>query len=280
MNIVKIEQNGKVAAGFLEGDTVHVVGDWFIGAAQDAPFALGGCDAATLANLRAQAKETVALADVSLAPPVDPRAKILCVGMNYRDHVGEIKQEVAANPTIFTRYIDTLVGQGQAVIRPTLSETFDFEGEIAIIIGRGGRHIPVETALDHVSGYTCFMDGSVREYQRHSLTAGKNFWRSGAMGPWIVPAQNFAPADPLLETRLNGEKVQGAHASQMIFDIPHAIAYCSRFTLLRPGDVIATGTPGGVGSRREPPLWMKAGDRIEVSAEGIGTLSNPVADEG
>jgi 2-keto-4-pentenoate hydratase/2-oxohepta-3-ene-1,7-dioic acid hydratase in catechol pathway len=200
--------------------------------------------------------------------------------MNYRDHVGEIKQEVAANPTIFTRYIDTLVGQGQPVIRPTLSETFDFEGEIAIIIGRGGRHIPVETALDHVSGYTCFMDGSVREYQRHSLTAGKNFWRSGAMGPWIVPAQNFAPADPLLETRLNGEKVQGAHASQMIFDIPHAIAYCSRFTLLRPGDVIATGTPGGVGSRREPPLWMKAGDRIEVSVEGIGTLCNSVADEG
>jgi 2-keto-4-pentenoate hydratase/2-oxohepta-3-ene-1,7-dioic acid hydratase in catechol pathway len=187
---------------------------------------------------------------------------------------------VAANPTIFTRYIDTLVGQGQAVIRPTLSETFDFEGEIAIIIGRGGRHIPVETAPQ-----PCQRLHLLYGWQRAGISApfadgGEELLALGRDGPWIVPAQNVAPADPLLETRLNGEKVQGAHASQMIFDIPHAIAYCSRFTLLRPGDVIATGTPGGVGSRREPPLWMKAGDRIEVSAEGIGTLCNPVADEG
>lgn len=279
MNIVKIEREGRVAEGFLEGDSVHVSGDWFTGAAQDAPFTLGALGAQDLARRRAQAHEVVALSQVRLAPPLDPRAKILCVGMNYRDHVGEIRQEVAANPTIFTRYIDTLVGQDQPVIRPRVSETFDFEGEIAVMIGTGGRHIPEETALEHVSGYTCFMDGSVREYQRHSLTAGKNFWRSGAMGPWIVPAAAFAPADPLLETRLNGAQMQSARASQMIFGIAQAIAYCSRWTPLRPGDVIATGTPGGVGSRRQPPLWMKAGDRVEVAVEGIGVLTNPVIDE-
>ena len=133
--------------------------------------------------------------------------------------------------------------------------------------------------MQHVGGYSCFMDGSLREYQRHSLTAGKNAWRSGAMGPWIVPADAMRPADPTLTTRLNGEVVQSAHASQMIWGIAETIAYCSRWTVLRPGDVIATGTPGGVGSRREPPLWLKAGDRVEVEVEGIGVLSNPVIDE-
>ena len=147
------------------------------------------------------------------------------------------------------------------------------------MIGREARHVSIENALTYVGGYTCFMDGSVRDYQKHSMIAGKNFARSGAMGPWIVTADEFGAGDPLLRTRLNGAEVQSAKASQMIFDIPFVISYISRWMTLRPGDVIATGTPGGVGSRREPPLWMKAGDRIEVEVEGIGTLSNPVIDE-
>ncbi len=219
------------------------------------------------------------LAEVTLAPPVDPLAKIVCIGMNYRDHVGEIKLEVAENPTIFTRGIDTLVGHGGDIVRAKVSETFDFEGEIAVVIGRGGRHIAEADAMDHVGGYTCFMDGSIRAYQKHSITAGKNFWRTGAMGPWIVPADEFGVEDPALLTRLNGEVVQSSHASLMIFDIHRCIAYVSQVMPLRPGDVIATGTPGGVGSRRTPPLWMKPGDTIEVEVEGVGTLANHVVDE-
>ncbi len=279
MKIVKFERAGQCAEGLLEGDIVHVVGGWFTGAADDAPFTLSKRTGPELAALLVQANEAVPLAEVTLAAPVDPAAKILCVGMNYRDHVGEIKQEVAANPTIFTRYIDSLVGHEVPIVRPRASEHFDFEGEIAIVIGRTAHHVGTEDALDYVGGYSCFLDGSLRDYQKHSLAAGKNFWRSGAMGPWIIPAAEFAVADPALETILNGDRVQFAHASQMIFGIRDVIAYCSRWTVLRPGDVIATGTPGGVGSRRVPPLWMKAGDRISVTVEGIGMLSNPVVDE-
>lgn len=279
MKLVKIEKDGACAAGVLEGDTIHVVGGWTDGPAEMAEYGLSKLSPDALRQARECASEAVALADVTLAVPIDPRAKILCVGMNYRDHVGEIKQEVAANPTIFTRYLDSLVPQGSNIIRPKVSEKFDFEGEIAVVIGREARHVAAADALDYVGGYSILMDGSVRDYQKHSLTAGKNFWHTGAMGPWIVPADAFTVADPKLETRLNGEVVQSVHASQMIFGIREVIEYCSRWTVLRPGDVIATGTPGGVGSRREPPLWMKPGDRLEVEVEGIGILSNVVADE-
>ena len=277
MKLVKIVRDGASAEGILEGDTVRIVGDWRDGPADSAPFTLSRI---SLDELRSRpAGETVSLASVTLAVPIDPLAKIFCVGMNYRDHVGEIKQEVANNPTIFTRSLDTLSPHGAPVVRPKVSDQFDFEGEIALVIGKEARHVSEEDALQYVGGYTCFMDGSVRDYQKHSLTAGKNFANSGAMGPWIVTADEFGSADPLLQTRLNGEQVQAAHASQMIFDIPFVISYISRWMTLRPGDVIATGTPGGVGSRREPPLWMKPCDRIEVEVEGIGVLSNPVIDE-
>ena len=279
MKIVKVERDGRTAEGFLEGEEVRIVGGWSDGPADRAPFALSQRLADRLEGLRDTASEVVPLAEVTLAPPADPSARIICIGMNYRDHVGEIKLDVSEHPVIFTRSLDTLVGHGGEVVRARVSETFDFEGEIAVVIGRGGRHIAAEDALDHVGGYTCFMDGSIRAYQKHSVTAGKNFWRSGAMGPWIVPAGAFAPQDPALATRLNGEVVQQSRASLMIFDIRHCIAYVSQIMPLRPGDVIATGTPGGVGSRRTPPLWMKPGDTIEVEVEGIGTLANRVIDE-
>ena len=279
MNIVKIERSGATAAGLLEGEQVHVVGAWTEGPAERAPFVLPWADADAIARLRDQATETVPLAEVTLAVPADPLARIICIGMNYRDHLGEIKVAESKDPVIFTRYLDTLVGHEGQIVRPTVSGTFDFEGEIAVVIGRGGRHIAVEEAMGHVAGYSCFMDGSVRQYQRHSITAGKNFWRSGAMGPWIVPADRFAADDPALVTRLNGEVVQSSRASLMIFDIAQCIAYCSQVMPLAPGDIIATGTPGGVGSRREPPLWMKPGDVIEVEVEGVGTLRNHVVGE-
>ena len=277
MKLVKVERNGVNAEGIVEGTEVRILGGWRKGSADAALFSLSRLSVKELAALGAS--ETVPLASVTLAVPIDPRAKIFCVGMNYRDHVGEIKQEVATNPTIFTRSLDTLSPHGAPVVRPKVSDHFDFEGEIAVVIGREARHVGEADALSYVGGYTCFMDGSVRDYQKHSLTAGKNFARSGAMGPWIVTADEFGSDDPLLRTRLNGEVVQSARASQMIFDIPFVISYISRWQVLRPGDVIATGTPGGVGSRRVPPLWMKADDRVEVEVEGIGTLTNPVIDE-
>ena len=280
MKIVKVERAGQVAQGLLDGQNVHIIGTWQDGPAEFAAFPLSRRLGEDVHALRGEAQETVALSSVTLAVPIDPLAKILCIGMNYRDHVGEIKGEVAADPTVFTRTLDSLVAHDQPIVRPRISETFDFEGEIAIVIGREARHVARDEAMAYVGGYSVLMDGSIREYQRHSLTAGKNGFRTGSMGPWIVPAAELSVTDPALQTRLNGQTVQSAHASQMIFDIPAIIAYCSRWTPLRPGDVIATGTPGGVGSRREPPLWMKAGDRIEVEVEGVGILSNPVIDEG
>ena len=284
MKIVKIERTSpggaaQTAQGLLEGETVHLVGSWFDAPAERAPFTLSQLPLSEVQAARAASTEAVPLASVRLAVPIDPFARILCVGMNYRDHVGEIKQDVAANPTIFTRSLDSLVPHGAAIVRPRVSDHFDFEGEIAIVIGKPARHATFDNAMDHVAGYTILMDGSVRDYQKHSLTAGKNFHRSGAAGPWVVPAGAFTPTDPSLETRLNGTVMQSSRASLMIWGIREIIEYCSRWAELRPGDVIATGTPGGVGSRREPPLWLKPGDRLEIEIEGVGMLANSVIDE-
>ena len=279
MKTVKVERAGMTAQGLLEGETVRIVGGWRAGAADETPFPLGHSDAEALAAADAGTGETVALAEVTLAIPIDPGAKIICAGVNYRDHAGEIQADEPQNPLLFLRTLDSLVAHGQPLLRPRVSETLDFEGEIAVVIGTGGRHITVGDALGHVSGYSCFNDGSVREYQRHALTTGKNFWRSGSMGPWIVPAGDIGATDIALQTRLNGQVVQSARASQMIFGVAEIIAYCSRWTPLKPGDVIATGTPGGVGSRRKPPLWMKPGDLVEVEIEKIGCLRNPIVAE-
>ena len=185
MKLVKIEREGRTAQGVLEGDHVHLAGPWTLGPVDRAPFKLSSLPPDLIIGML-QAGETVRLSDVSLAVPLDPLNKLICAGVNYRDHAGEIKADEPKNPVIFIRTIDTLVPHGQPVIKPRVSDTFDFEGEIAIVIGKGGRHIPEDSAMTHVSGYTCFMDGSVREYQRHAVTSGKNFWRSGSMGPWVV----------------------------------------------------------------------------------------------
>ena len=280
MKIVKFEMSGRTAEGVLEGDTIHILGGWRHGAADELAFTLPGHSRDDIQRLRDAASEQIPLSSVKLAVPVDPLRKVICVGVNYRDHAGEIKAEEPKNPILFTRTLDTLVAQDQPIVRPKASETFDYEGEIGVIIGREGRHIAEQDTMAHVFGYCCFLDGSVREYQRHALTTGKNFWRSGSMGPWIVTADEIGDTNLALQTRLNGNVVQSAHLSDLIFNIPQLIAYCSLWTVLRPGDVIATGTPGGVGSRRTPPLWMKAGDTIEVEVEKLGSLRNPVIAEG
>jgi 2-keto-4-pentenoate hydratase/2-oxohepta-3-ene-1,7-dioic acid hydratase in catechol pathway len=220
------------------------------------------------------------LADVRFLPVIPDPEKIICAGINYRSHAAETGRDLPVKPSVFARFADTLVGHEGEMIRPKISEQFDFEGELALIIGRGGRHIAVETALGHVAGYTCFVDGSVRDYQKCSVTSGKNFPSTGPLGPWMVTTDEIPdPGRLLLTTRLNGREVQRSGTDVLIHSIPSLIAFVSDFTPLKPGDIIATGTPEGVGQRRRPPLWMHAGDVLEVEISGIGVLRTRVADE-
>jgi 2-keto-4-pentenoate hydratase/2-oxohepta-3-ene-1,7-dioic acid hydratase in catechol pathway len=212
----------------------------------------------------------------------DPAAKYLCVGINYMPHIKEMGRERPEYPVIFVRFASSLVGHGEPMVKPRASEQYDFEGELAVIIGKRARHVPRERAYELVAGYSCFNDGSVRDYQRHGpqWTPGKNFQASGALGPWLVTAEELPdPGRARLRTLLNGEVVQDASVAELCFDIPALIEYCSTWTELLPGDVIATGTPGGVGAGRKPPLWMKAGDTVAVEISGVGTLRNPIRDE-
>lgn len=216
------------------------------------------------------------------APPIPRPGAIWCVGLNYEDHRIETGKAKADYPTLFTRFPVCLVGHGAALLRPRVSEKLDYEGEFAVVIGKPGRHIPEERALDHVAGYSCFDDASVRDYQAHSTQfgPGKNFYRTGGFGPWIASADEIPDPQALsIETRLNGEVVQRSHTSRMSYPVRELIAYLSRITPLRPGDVIATGTPSGVGAARKPPLYLKPGDLVEVEIERVGTLRNPVEAE-
>jgi len=210
----------------------------------------------------------------------NPGAKFLCIGINYRPHMREMGREEPPYPVVFVRFSSSLVGHGAPLIRPAASEQFDFEGELAVVIGRRARRVPRESAHEYVAGYSCFNDGSVRDFQRHSgqFTPGKNFVASGAFGPWLVTRDEIEdPAALTLETRLNGEVVQRESTGELIFGIAELIEYISIWTELVPGDVIVTGTPGGVGAGRKPPLWMRPGDTIEVEISGLGCLTNPVA---
>lgn len=280
MKVAKVQAGSKTASAVIEGDTARIIGRWSDGSAIETPFA---APRLTLAELREQAAastQVLPLSEVRLIAPSEPLTKLVCLGLNYKNHVDETHNDLPENPSLFTKVADALVGPADAVIRPKVSEQFDYEGEIAVVIGRPGRHIAPAEALDHIFGYTIMLDGSVRDYQKHSVSAGKNFWQSGALGPWIVTADEIPdPRVMKLETRLNGATVQSTTADLMLYDIPTAISYISRWTPLSPGDIIATGTPGGVGSRRKPPLWMKAGDGIEVEVSGVGILANPVLQE-
>jgi 2-keto-4-pentenoate hydratase/2-oxohepta-3-ene-1,7-dioic acid hydratase in catechol pathway len=219
---------------------------------------------------------------VTVLPAVpDPARKVLCVGLNYRAHVAESAgREVPEHPRIFSRLDDSVIGHGAALWRPRNSTHFDYEGELAVVIGRPGRHIPAARALEHVAAYTIFNDGSVRDYQKHSVTAGKNFPHTGPLGPWLVTADEIPdPAALTLTTRVNGEQRQHTSTGDMILSVPALIEYISGFTPLAPGDVIATGTPEGVAHARKPPAWLVPGDVVEIEISGIGTLRNPVVAE-
>jgi 2-keto-4-pentenoate hydratase/2-oxohepta-3-ene-1,7-dioic acid hydratase in catechol pathway len=234
----------------------------------------------SLATAMKGAKADFALADVELLPTIPNPDKILCIGLNYASHVGEVGRQLPTVPSVFSRLHNTLVRHGGDIIRPSASTNFDFEGELAVIIGERCRHVPRARALSVIAGYSCFLDVSVRDFQKHSVTAGKNFPGTGPLGPWMVTTDVLPdPQQLTLVTRLNGAEVQRDTTDHMIFDVATIIEYLSTVTWLEPGDVIATGTPDGVGLGRKPPLWMKGGDKLEVEISGIGALQVNVVDE-
>jgi 2-keto-4-pentenoate hydratase/2-oxohepta-3-ene-1,7-dioic acid hydratase in catechol pathway len=216
--------------------------------------------------------------EVEFLLPFPNARRIFCVGANYRKpHPLGGRVEAPANPSIFFKSVEALAPHRGALRRPIISEQFDYEGELAVVIGRGGERIAAEDALSHIAGYSCFDDGSVRDFQKHSVTAGKNFVRSGSWGPWIVTADELPHAAKLtLRTRLNGREVQNTTTDQMLFTLPEIIRYLSAITPLLPGDVIATGSPEGTGATQTPPRFLVSGDRLEIEIEGVGTLANRV----
>jgi 2-keto-4-pentenoate hydratase/2-oxohepta-3-ene-1,7-dioic acid hydratase in catechol pathway len=278
MKLLSFTADGKDYFGAASGDGVITLNDKI--GQPDLRSALAAGAMAAMQQAAKGAKPDRKLGEIRFLPVIPRPNKILCAGINYRSHAAETGRELPKQPSMFIRFTDTLVGHDGELVRPTVSDNFDFEGELAVVIGKAARHIKAERALDHVAGYTCFVDGSVRDYQKFSVTSGKNFPGTGPLGPWLVTTDEIHdPSQLTLTTRLNGAQVQHSPTDLLIYSIPQIIAFCSDFTALSPGDVIATGTPEGVGHGRKPPLWMKPGDTLEVEISRIGTLRARVTDE-
>ncbi|HXW42901.1 MAG TPA: fumarylacetoacetate hydrolase family protein [Xanthobacteraceae bacterium] len=278
MKLLSFSADGKELFGALSGDGIVTLNGKIGLPSLRAALAAGALPA--IRDAVKTAKPDQKPADVKFLPVIPQPNKILCAGINYRSHAAETGRELPKQPSMFVRFADTLVGHDGALIRPRVSDNFDFEGELALVIGKPARHVAPERALDHVAGYTCFVDGSVRDYQKFSVTSGKNFPGTGPLGPWLVTADEIPdPSRLTLSTRLNGMQVQHATTDLLIYSVAQIVAFCSDFTALAPGDVIATGTPEGVGMRRTPPLWMKPGDTLEVEISGIGVLRARVVEE-
>lgn len=273
MRLVSYEYQGQEGFGMLSGDQVLPLGGYAGAPSSLRDWLAAGADAPRPRH------EGLPLAEVRLLPPVPDAGKIFCVAVNFHEPAREGKP-LPDYPLLFTRFADSLVGHGAELIRPQGSDQYDFEGELAVVIGRPGFRIAREEAMAHVAGYSCFNDGSLRDWQKHSsqFTAGKNAWRSGSFGPWLVSADEIPdPSALTLETRVNGVVRQAISLDRLIFDIPWLIAYLSAITPLAPGDVIATGTPTGFGSSRRPPEFLAHGDVVEVEISRVGTLRNAVA---
>jgi 2-keto-4-pentenoate hydratase/2-oxohepta-3-ene-1,7-dioic acid hydratase in catechol pathway len=279
MKLVSYENASGTSWGILKGD--HVL-DGVALTKGTFPTLKAVLKADALNEIARQAAERAGhlkLTELNLLPVIPDPGKIICVGLNYEEHRIESKREPTSEPTLFLRTATSQAGHGQALICPPESIEFDYEGEIAIVIGKGGRRIAQDDAWNHIAGYAPYNDGSIRDWQRHTsqFTAGKNFDKTGGFGPYLTTRDEIADGQELtLITRLNGEVMQQATTEQMIFGIPRLLHYISTFTTLEPGDVIVTGTPGGVGVKRDPPVFMRRGDRVEVEITGVATLSNPI----
>jgi 2-keto-4-pentenoate hydratase/2-oxohepta-3-ene-1,7-dioic acid hydratase in catechol pathway len=280
MKLVSIRLNGMPTWGRVEGDEIVLPDKAFLHANPLLVDALAKGALDLLAEVREGLR--VPIAGAVFDPVIPNPRRIICVGINFMAHIREMGREPPEYPWLFVRWPDSQVGHRQPLVKPFASGKYDFEGELAVVIGKTARHVRAADALNYVAGYSCFMDGSIRDWQNHGtqFTPGKNFKASGSFGPWLVTRDEIPdPAMLNLETRLNGTVMQHAPLSDLRFDVPKLIEYCSTFTELQPGDVISTGTPGGVGFARKPPVWLQPGDTIEVAIDGIGVLQNPVVAE-
>lgn len=283
MKLLSFVHQGRETWGAVVGDGVVDLGRALPQYPTLADYIAAGAYLQAAADVQGRAIDAK-LADLTFLPVIPRPEKIICAVRNYMDHHQEVlaagmHRELSEQPPIFLRVWRSQCAHNQPIVRPNVSESLDWEGELAVIIGKGGRDIPEDQAFEHVAGYACYNDGSVREWQFHAkqIASGKNFESTGGFGPWMVTADEIAPDRQLkLEVRLNGEVVQSSHTGHMIFSIPKLINYASTIFTLVPGDVIATGTPAGVGWSRKPPKFMKPGDVCEVEIEGIGTLRNPI----
>jgi 2-keto-4-pentenoate hydratase/2-oxohepta-3-ene-1,7-dioic acid hydratase in catechol pathway len=286
MKLLSFAIDGRESWGAVVGDRVADLGRALPQYPSLADF-VGSADFARREALAAAEKPALALADIIFLPVIPRPEKIVCAVRNYLDHHNEavafgMKREITEFPPIFLRVWRSQVAHNAPVVRPKVSDNLDWEGELAVVIGKGGRHIPEAAAFDHVAGYSIYNDVSVRDWQRHAqqIASGKNFVGTGPFGPWLVtPDEIGDPTKLKLETRVNGKVEQKSDTSMLIFSIPRLINYCSTIFDLVPGDVIATGTPAGVGFTRKPPEFLKPGDVVEVEIENIGVLRNPVVDE-
>lgn len=281
MKLVSLTHAGREAVGCIEQQDIVVLpaGQDIVGWLQQPAQAL----AQAVAQARGNAANVVKFADAKLLPVVPHPGKLVCLGLNYADHAAEGGHAKPEYPSFFLRVPSSLAAHGQALLRPRVSDKFDYEAELAVIIGKRARHLKEGNALDAVAGYTCFNDGSIRDYQKKTSqwTIGKNFDRTGPLGPWAVPASEL-PAGAVglkIESRLNGQVMQSSNTKNMLVSVVDALVLLTQAMTLEPGDVIAMGTPSGVGYARKPPVFMKQGDRIEIDIEKIGVLANTISDE-
>lgn len=282
MKLVSFRHAGKNSFGVIKDEGIVDLGAFPSDVGSSLKDALSRASFDAIRNIASTATDTLSWDMVELLPVIPDPQKILCVGINYLSHVKETGRDIPTKPMFFTRFADSQTAHNGPIVRPLASEKLDFEGELAVVIGRTARHVTAADAFDYVAGYSCYNDGSVRDWQKHTIqfTPGKNFPSTGGFGPWLVTADEVGdPSQLSLVTRLNGSVVQQATTDDLIFDIPTLIEYCSTFTELHAGDVIITGTTGGVGAFRQPPLWMKAGDVVEVEISRVGLLRNTVIDE-
>lgn len=283
MKYASFSVQGKSTYGIIDGDKVIDLGKR-IGADYPTLKALCAADLPREVAQQVAGQADYTLADIAFLPPIADPVHIWCLALNYVEHHNEVQsagrvQELPKQPALFARASDSLTAHGQPLRHPGVSEQFDYEGELVVVIGKPGYRVKAENAFEHVAGYTIMNEGSVRDWQFHTrqITPGKNFYQSGAIGPWIVPRDEVGDVDTLrIQTKLNGAIMQDDTAASMVHKIPRFIEYVSSIAPLCPGDILATGTPSGVGFSRTPPVFMKAGDECEITIERIGTLRNKV----
>ncbi|ELS29002.1 Fumarylacetoacetate hydrolase family protein [Metapseudomonas furukawaii] len=282
MKLISYQHSGRSSFGAVVGDRVVDLARHLPGVPDLAALIANPEKLAQAKLLAANATADHALDEVRLDPVIPAPGKIICVGINYVAHAEEAGRKVGNYPVIFQRFAETLLAHNAPLVRPAVSKEFDFEAELAVVIGKGGSHIAPEDAMEHVAGYTCFNDASIRDWQfhTHQYGMGKTFRSTGALGPWLVTADEITDYRELqVRGILNGEQMQEGSLSELAFDIPHLISYVSQALDWNPGDILATGTPSGIGFKRTPPIFLKPGDVFEVVISQIGTLSNPVIDE-